>query len=67
MQTEFQYKHVYNMGFQDKRKIETSSNSLQSMTKLLSLQSESSYAYKTWHRILHKIVGTWRGDVMRKG
>ena len=65
MQTEFQYKH--DMGFQDKRKIETSSNSLQSMTKLLSLQSESSYAYKTWHRILHKILGTWRGDVMRKG
>ena len=46
MQTEFQYKHY--MGFQDKRKREISSNSLQSMTKLLSLQSESSYAYKTW-------------------
>ena len=46
-QTEYQYKQ--DMGFQDKRKRETSSNSLQSMTKLLSLQSESSYAYKTWH------------------
>ena len=45
-QTEYQYKQ--DMGFLDKRKREISSNSLQSMTKLLSLQSESSYAYKTW-------------------